>query len=137
MLNAELLQYSLQIAVFAFVYSVILTDTGMILESFKRRLFNITHRKQVYLMRKFPADWQDNYSIDVYSKVYAIGIRFKIVDYRWLYKILIDCERCVAGQVSLWLYIIRFNYDFIQHVSFITTSILLTDLLKRIWQRLS
>lgn len=126
MLNAELLQYSLQIAVFALVYSVILTDTRMVLEPFKRFMFKLTHRKQIYLMKKYPANWQDYYQTNV-------GLR----DYDWLFRVLIDCERCVAGQVSLWLYIIRFNYDFIQHVSFITTSILLTDILKRIWQRLS
>lgn len=132
MLNVELLQYSLQIAVFALVYSVILTEKEMILESFKRFLFNVTHKKRSYLMRKYPSNWQEYYPIDMYSKS-----GFKIRDYTWIYKVLIDCERCVAGQISLWLYLLKFEYNFIQHLSFITTTILLTDLIKRIWQRLS
>lgn len=133
MLNAQLIQYSVQIAVFAFVYCVILTDKGMILEGFKSYLNKLLHPKTQHLKHLYANKWQEMYSLPYFKRVSFI--KYKISDYDWLYKIVIDCERCVAGQVSLWLYLIMFEYDFIQHISFITTTIILTEALKILWHK--
>jgi hypothetical protein len=42
----------------------------------------------------------------------------------WAYKPLITCQKCVAGQLSLWLFPIMFDgYNLIIHVFQVTTSI--------------
>lgn len=50
----------------------------------------------------------------------------------WLFAPIIGCEICVAGQLSLWYYIIHHhkNYDIEYHIYFISITILLTSTIK-------
>lgn len=133
MLNATLIQYSAQIAVFAFVYCIILTERGMILEGFSAFLNKKFNPKREYLKKLYPDKWQEMYDLPFFKKM--LGVKYQIRDFDWLYKIIIGCERCVAGQVALWFYVVVFEYDFIQHISFIVTTILLTETIKILWQK--
>ena len=111
MINYEL---SLLIAVFAFVYTNILTDAEMLLNP----LYN-------YLDCKLNGPCNDGTN-------------------HWLFKVLIHCERCVSGQLALWIYfyynfvnyIFNFSIDLIfSHLFFITFTILLTCILKGIYNK--
>lgn len=43
----------------------------------------------------------------------------------WLNKPLISCSYCVAGQWSLWLYLVLYwpEYNLLHHIAYVTTSI--------------
>ena len=50
----------------------------------------------------------------------------------WIMKPTISCSYCIAGQWSLWTYIIYSNkYSFIEHIFCIVTAIFIVDLLIR------
>ncbi len=58
-----------------------------------------------------------------------------------VFKLLIGCEKCVAGQLALWLFIIVCRHTYLQdiishmiiHILFIHTTIFLTTLIKSIY----
>lgn len=53
----------------------------------------------------------------------------------YLYKPVIGCERCVTGQLALWVYL-YFNYadyNFVNHIIFISLSIFLVAIITKIW----
>ena len=53
----------------------------------------------------------------------------------YLYKPIIGCAYCVSGQLALWSYFFMFEYNFLDHILFITTSIFTVEVitfLKRI-----
>ena len=47
-----------------------------------------------------------------------------------LYKPLIGCSKCVAGQLALWSYLFKPGYHFGHHVFVICLAILLTLIIK-------
>ena len=61
----------------------------------------------------------------------------KHIKANWMYKILIDCARCIAGQAALWTYLYccleGHSYLFSEHLIFIIMSIFFTDLIQRLW----
>lgn len=65
------------------------------------------------------------------SKPYTLAITHLP---EWLHKPIISCERCIAGQIALWMFpfwMSRFiEYDWFYHACFISQSILFTSLLK-------
>ncbi len=99
MINYEL---SFLIAVFAYVYSNILTDEDQLL------------------------NW-------VYNKLDQ-----KIVRYRWIFHVVIHCEKCISGQAALWLYLYFnfFKYNFLHHLFFITFTILAAEFIKQIHKKI-
>lgn len=48
-----------------------------------------------------------------------------------IYQIIFNCERCFAGQLALWSYLFRFEYNFVEHVVFIAFSILSVAIITR------
>lgn len=93
--------HTLAIAISAFVFSNILTDTGMIL-----------HQVSEDLEEKLPS---------------------------WLYKPLIGCQYCVAGQWSLWFFI-YYCFDINQyglhlHIWFIMQTIFITKIITEFYYR--
>lgn len=61
----------------------------------------------------------------------------KLIDrikYDWIYKPLGGCNKCMAGQVALYFYLIKYfhSYDFFEHVFFISATILTTLLIDKI-----
>ncbi len=41
---------------------------------------------------------------------------------------LLTCEYCLAGFTSLWLYIFMFDYNFFNHIAFVSLTILFVKL---------
>ncbi|MFT4203491.1 MAG: hypothetical protein QM610_06205 [Chitinophagaceae bacterium] len=54
----------------------------------------------------------------------------------WLYKPIIGCEKCVAGQWALWSYIAVFDrYDWKWHMLFTLLAIFLADIVTKIYYK--
>lgn len=83
----------------------------------------------------------------ILHKWYKFLDRLLMPRYEWLFKPLVDCEKCVAGQLSLWLYFFpslnsgsflwqfhvkQFTYYPTEHIYFVSLSILFTLLIKKI-----
>ena len=84
------------IAVCAWVYSMILTEPGMILNG-----------------------W------------------FKLCEKRlpeWLFSPVVGCVYCVAGQMSLWYYLIKYwnNYNLLYHIAFVCLTIFCIEIIHTI-----
>lgn len=125
--------FGMQIGLIAFVYSVLLVEPGHVLRPVKEFLYKyLTIRHKVPLTSPFG---------DRTSAVEEIST-YKIVEQEtWLYKMLIGCERCVAGQMGLWCYIIAgqklaFSFSYMLCVMLsAAASILICELLKKIYER--
>lgn len=107
------------VSVVGFVYSVILTESGMILSWWKALLERLllkgkTHRE----LKQIPAHFE-----------------IKQKDYYWLYDPLVGCSLCVSGQMAFWFYIYHnhSNYIWYGHVSIICFTILCTWLINSIY----
>jgi hypothetical protein len=50
---------------------------------------------------------------------------------KWLYKPIIGCAHCNAGQISLWTYLFYYwnSYNFLYHIGFIVVAILTVQIL--------
>ena len=96
-----------KIALFSFVYVVVLGENGMIM-SYVHRFFN-------------------NYVGDVEND--------------WRFKFWLSCEKCVAGQIALWLYPVYCPYEIsitgiFDHLFYVMTTILMVWILKKIYERI-
>ena len=111
-------QLGLLIAMFSFTYTNILTDGGQLLNGL-----------YIWLNGVFKTDERS-----------AVGL-----GPHWLFKIIIHCEKCNAGQIALWsyLFINKIGYIltptsvFFYHVLFITYTILITELIKQTHKQLA
>jgi hypothetical protein len=82
--------------------------------------------------------------IAVFSWVYVHILTDEGMILSWWYKLLsrinnpyilkpiLTCEYCVAGQIALWGYFFLGNYNFIQHIIFISLTILLVHIINGI-----
>ncbi len=54
-----------------------------------------------------------------------------------LFKMIMRCEKCVAGQMSCWsfLYYSFDRYSLILHIGFISMTIFITPIIKRFYQK--
>lgn len=87
---------ALNIAIVAYVYSVILTEPGMILSGWYKYLLSLNLPE-------------------------------------WIFKPIIDCFKCVAGQMALWGYFINCNaYNPFDHIFFICLTILISILIDKL-----
>ena len=102
-------EFGILIGIFAYVYACILTDEEQLLNG-------------VY-------NW----------------LEYKLIDpltgkKHWVFNILIGCEKCIAGQIALWLFLyknihgyILYPFDtFLKHIFFITFTIFVTVMIKKI-----
>lgn len=70
--------------------------------------------------------------------LYEITYNHQKEDNHWIYRLLISCEKCIAGQLCLWWYLIR-NFNsyspdkIIYHICTICLGIFLTIILKKIY----
>jgi hypothetical protein len=89
----------LAVALVAYVYAVILTEPGMILNAW----FNFLDIK--------------------------LGRRN-----HWLFKPLIGCFKCVAGQMALWYYLFTYyqHYNLLHHIFIICLSIQASILINKL-----
>ena len=102
--NIYLFFFALQLAVIAFIYSVVFVEPGMILN----RWYKFLNR---HLGR-----------------------------YPFLFKPLIDCDRCVGGQFAFWTMLIEKHFyrygitmhDVITHIYFITLTVLIVTSLQKL-----
>jgi hypothetical protein len=55
-----------------------------------------------------------------------------------LFMVMIHCEKCVAGQLSLWLYVCYHTHDYnaIQHVLFVAFTIFIAHTIKQLNSKL-
>lgn len=109
MITSQFFIISLLISVTAFVYSYLLTQPG--------EIFSWSYSKLDYL---FKNDNRYNDGKGAHP----------------LFKILIGCEKCVAGQWSLWLFPFLFEYAFINHILFIGLTIFTTVIIKTIYLKI-
>ena len=115
MINYELL---ILIAIFAFIYSNILTQPSEVLSGIYRKLYVL-----------FESDYR----------------MMKGKPLHPLFKVLIHCEKCIAGQLALWFTLFASWYDilvngyyldvFINIVLSITFTILTTITIKGIYNK--
>ena len=97
MINYELL---LLIAIFSFVYTNILTQPDQIFSGLYK-----------FLYRFFKTDERNEAGLSAF----------------WLFKIIIHCEKCVAGQLALWFTVFSNWYKIIiDFDSFVVVTILLS-----------
>lgn len=55
---------------------------------------------------------------------------------RSLFKIIIHCERCFAGQASLWLYfVVCTKYHLLQHIFFVAMTIFFVTLIRNLYYK--
>lgn len=103
-------QLGLLIAMAAYVYTNILTDVNQIFNG----IYN----------------WLDE----------KLNSSLEGGDKHWLFMVLIYCEKCVGGQMALWIYL-YFNYKsystdtiitLLQHVFFVTFTILSATVIKEL-----
>ena len=108
MINYEL---AFLIAVFSFVYCIVLTEPEMLLNGLYK--------------------WMDG--------LFATDLRAEFGKGKhWLFKVLIACEKCNSGQIALWLFLYKNWYYYIidpfqtllNHVFFISFTIFLTTIVK-------
>lgn len=114
---------SFLIAVLAYVYTNVLTEPDEILSGWK--------------------SWLNNKLNDEERLSNGLG-------YHPLYKVLVHCEKCFAGQVALWVYLILSFETYkdsvfipkvlfflvFKHVCFITLTILTTIIIKKIVEKI-
>lgn len=111
-------ELSFLIAVCAVTYVCILTDPGMIFcELYKwldERLNSIDQPCSATCERcRKPSWWK-----------------------KFLFKIVIGCEKCFAGQAALWTYfVVCTQYHVLQHVFFILVTIFLTSVIKGLYYK--
>lgn len=109
-------EISILIAVFAFVYSNVLTEPNQIFNSLYKRLNVLFKTQERYVLGKGP---------------------------HWLFKILIHCEKCIGGQIALWMYgfthIMEYEEypieTFFLHLAFVTFTILSVCIIKNIYTK--
>lgn len=107
-------ELALLIALCAFTYSVILTQPKMILNSLYKTL------------------------AEVFVTESAQGQKE-----HWIFKIIIHCEKCVAGQWALWIYAYTEGWNYLSspvetlfnHLAFILVTIFLTLPIKFIYNK--
>lgn len=113
------LQYfilSFLIALFSFVYTNILTGNGELLGSIYTKMYHY-----------FNSDYREQRGHARHP----------------IFKVLIDCEKCVSGQIALWSFLIIHidgysEVSFIlvlKHLLFITLTIFLTIVVKSFYQK--
>lgn len=68
---------------------------------------------------------------DMLLAEFYLQLRIRIGRYKWIFKPLIDCDRCVAGQIALW-YSVYNSLTVAQSISLIALSIFLTQILQKI-----
>jgi hypothetical protein len=113
MLEIKLLFWALMYSIGAFVYCSILTDAGMILNPW----YN-------WLDRKIGPSSGDCLAENPKGRA------------EWLFKPLVGCCKCVAGQFGLWGYLIQFRqeYNLAHHILFITFAIYLIKFIAQAYQ---
>lgn len=94
-------------SVIAFVYVNVLVKPGSILSFW---------REQVH-------KW--------YSQIFGMGTD-KYYQYRWVLKPIVECDRCVAGQIAFWAALFTVQFSFITIIFITCLSILLTMALARL-----
>ncbi len=111
---------SLLIAIGAFVYTNILMGAGEILGEFNAFFYNVFNNEE----RLIKGD-----------------------GYHPIYKAFFQCEKCFAGQLAVWTFLIL-NFDaytycglsfllILQHVLFTTLTILLASIIKIIYTKIN
>lgn len=63
----------------------------------------------------------------------------KIVNQRWIFHIIIHCEKCIGGQLAFWIFSFIYHnaylkhpfYTALIHIFFITFTILTTEFIKQ------
>lgn len=104
---------ALKCAIVAWVYVCILTQPGQILSWWKKFLSK-------YLVKE--TDDEKGYQIKVH----------------WIWKPLVDCEKCVAGQLALWTCVFNGQIGLVNSIVTIFSAILftqiITGLFKLLWR---
>lgn len=54
--------------------------------------------------------------------------------FRYWMKPLVGCNRCIAGQLALWLYIASWDYNFWAHIAFVCVAIFGAVLFERVFK---
>lgn len=117
MFTTDYFIFSILIAVCAFVYTNFLIDTGEVLGEWNAFVYNILGNEERLLNEK---------------------------GYHWAYKAFVFCERCVAGQISLWSFLMLHFNEYrevsfalvLQHILFITLTIFLTIIVKSFYKKI-
>ncbi len=76
----------------------------------------------------------------IFGPVYRyFEMKYGNIDQDWRFKFWLSCEKCIAGQIALWVYLWCniSDYSLIDHAAFICSAILGTILLKKIYERIN
>lgn len=114
MFNLDYFILSFLLAVLAFIYTNVLTQAGEVFGALYSKLY-----------RYFKSDEREQQGLPKHP----------------LFKVLIDCEKCVAGQIAMWSYlIINFNQyicfiSVLKHFLFVSLTIFAVIIIKSIYTK--
>lgn len=63
-------------------------------------------------------------------------VAIKITSNKKLHKVMFACEKCVAGQLAFWTYLLNSDYNIFDHIYTTFLSIFITAFLIKLWQRI-
>lgn len=114
----------LGIALLAFIYSDVLVSSGQLLESWRNLLYQWVRRAR-YLTDTHPQEYLPGEPVIVCFTWNRKVWKYEAWDFPRIYKVLIGCTQCVAGQMALWYYLIFHpgQYQWGVHLVLIALSI--------------
>lgn len=138
-----IITYAPLLAMIAVVYSVLLTEPGEIFSGLYKWLEKRLMQRREYFKRH-GSIYDEGQKVRVFKCVIHVkGTPFlaykKILrDYEWIFRPLIGCERCVSGQMALWLYCPLRIYAGLAycpffHVAFICLTIFCSVIIKTLY----
>lgn len=127
MIVINFISVAFAIAIVAVVYSCVLTEPGEVFSGW-----------YTFLRKKIMAR---SYTLEQMGKNYFEGdlknSNGKVIrNYESLFRLLIGCEKCIAGQLALWYYLIK-NYSCYQwdiHIALVASTIFASIIIKSIYQ---
>ncbi len=114
--------------VIAFVYAVVLTEPDMLLAPWYRFIHKLVFKCRNIIF------WHPSctYNCEGSPKHYR-PLHNKIAV--TILKLLIDCDRCIAGQLTLWWYLFTVRpYNFMQHLFFVCIAIFVPIIMNKIYR---
>lgn len=113
----------------AFVYSTILTSPDMLLAPWYKFVHETVLKDRLMFCFKQKCYWWAPQSIESHKNLAE----------NYILKLLVDCDRCIAGQATLWWYSLRvyrreMAYNFIEHVFLICIAIFVTIIMMKIYR---
>ena len=66
------------------------------------------------------------------------GLVVRLTSRVWIHKVTFYCEKCIAGQIAFWAYLVSSyqSYNPFTHVVVVSLSILMAAFFHKLWQKI-